>query len=270
MKDDLDIEIIAGDEERLFLGKKDRLVVLDSVDSTNDEVKRRLESGAPEGLTVTADLQTKGKGRKGRSWSAPSGTGIAVSFLLKPEINPDLTSMITLVAGLSCVKAVRKISGTEALIKWPNDIVLKGKKLSGILTEFIPGRDGRGAVITGTGINVSTEGFPEELKETATSLYLETGKTFSRSELLALYLTEFERNYGIFLKDKDFSGLREEYESFLVNLGKEVRVLDPGGEFDGTAEGIDEKGSLLVRKKDKELVRVYAGEVSVRGIYGYC
>ncbi len=268
MRDELNREIIAGDRDRLFLGKKDRLVILDQVDSTNEEVKRR--GGTPEGLTVAADLQTKGKGRKGRSWSAPSGTGIAVSFSLRPDMDPDLVSMITLVAGLSCAKAVRKISGTEALIKWPNDIVLNKKKLAGILTEFIPEAEKKGYVITGTGINVSTEEFPEELKETATSLYIETGKLFSRSELLASYLSEFERYYAVFLKDGDFSGLREEYESLSVNLGKEVRVLDPGGGFNGIAEGIDEKGCLIVRKNDNETLRVYAGEVSVRGIYGYC
>ncbi len=251
------------------LGRDQNLIILEEIDSTNEEIKRRTAGGAGEGLTIFADLQTRGKGRRGRTWVNPSGFNLAFSIMLRPPIPLEDASMITIISALSFAGAIRRITGEEALIKWPNDIVLHGKKTAGILTELVPSGDVPGYLILGTGINVNTPSFPEELKETATSLFLETGRHISRPELASECLNEFERRYEAFLKDKDLSGFKAEYESLCVNTGKEVFVLDPKGEYKGIAEGINNKGNLLVRREDGSLENIYAGEVSVRGIYGY-
>ena len=177
--------------------------------------------------------------------------------------------MMTLLMALSTLKAIESVTGEECGIKWPNDIVLKGKKLVGILTEMEL-KEGRiEYVIIGTGINVNLSEIPEELKSTATSLYLETGKKWQRSLLAAECINNFERDYLRFLKTGNLSAFTDEYNKKSVNFRERVRVLDPKGEYEGTAEGIDEKGNLIVKRDGGEMVKVYSGEVSVRGIYGY-
>ncbi len=251
------------------IGRGDRLVVLRETDSTNEEAKRRAASGAEDGLLVFAEMQTKGKGRKGRSWTSPPGCNLAFSILLRPDIDPDDASMITIIAALSCVIAIRRISGEDALIKWPNDIVLNGRKLVGILTEMVPEKDRTGFVVVGMGINVNTPSFPSELKDIATSLLLESGQACSRTALAAECVNGFERLYREFLLEKSLAFTKQEYESLCVNLGKEVRVIDPKGSFNGTALEINDRGSLIVKRADGTETEVYAGEVSVRGMYGY-
>lgn len=157
----------------------------------------------------------------------------------------------------------------DARIKWPNDVVISGKKICGILTEMSMKAAEIDYVIAGIGINVNTKEFPEEIRQTATSLALEAGKPLSREWIIAAVLHQISINYKKFLETGDLTNLMEEYNEVLVNREHEIRVLDPKGEYRGTAAGINEKGELLVTKEDGTCVEVYAGEVSVRGIYGY-
>lgn len=238
------------------------------IDSTNTYAKRLGESQGGHGTLVVSDRQTSGKGRRGRVWESPSGTGVYMSILLKPQIRPDQASMLTLVMAQSAVRTIREMTGLDAKIKWPNDIVLNGKKVCGMLTEMTMEMDQIQSVVIGVGINVNTTHFPEQLCD-ATSLYLESGKKLRRADLISEMLRQFEYYYDTFTKEGNLSGMQEEYNSLLVNCDAEVRVLEPLNEYQGHAVGINEMGELIVRKEDGEFVRVYAGEVSVRGIYGY-
>ncbi len=265
-------DTIAADEVRsrlktAWIGQNVRY--FDSIDSTNQYAKKAGEENEPEGLLVIADEQTAGKGRSGRHWTTPPGTTIAMTVLLRPKIAPERISMVTLVMGMAIAKACRDLYGLDAGIKWPNDIVINGKKLSGTLTEMSAEMTAVNYIVIGVGINVNLREFPEEIRQTATSVALELGHDVNRAELIAAVLDRFEQYYEIFLEARDLSGLRDTYNEMLVNTGRAVRVLEPGKEYTGTALGIDELGQLLVRRENDQVEKVYAGEVSVRGIYGY-
>lgn len=239
------------------------------IDSTNDEAFRRAGDGAEEGLLVMADFQTRGKGRKGRRWDSVSGGNIAMSILLRPDISPSAAPRLTLVMALSAAQGIKEASGILTGIKWPNDIVVKGKKICGILTEMkVCGADPPEIVI-GVGINVNTEGFPEEIRDRATSLFLESGKKQSCERVMASILEWFEKYYEVFLKTGTLAELKDNYDQACVNNGRRVCVMDPKGQYEAEAVGINEKGELLIIRDDGSMDSVYAGEVSVRGIYGY-
>lgn len=238
-------------------------------DSTNTRIKQLAESGAPHGTLAVANMQEAGKGRRGRSWYSEAGTGVWMSMLLRPEFAPEQASMITLVAALAVAAAIKDASGLEACIKWPNDIVVSGKKVCGILTEMSLEADYISYVVCGIGINVNHENFPQDISDTATSLTIECDKKINRTELIASVWRHFEKYYEKFCEAGDMSLLVEQYNNMLVNAGRFVRVLDPKGEWSGKAIGINNKGELLVEKEDGSLSQVYSGEVSVRGIYGY-
>lgn len=240
----------------------------DVTDSTNIRAKELAEEGHPSGTLVVADRQESGRGRRGRSWDSPSGTGIFMTLLLKPEMNPNHASMLTLVAAMAVARAISKCADTEALIKWPNDIVIGGKKICGILTEMSAQFDFINHIVIGIGINVHNEHFPEEIAETASSILLQTGKRIRRAELIEQILEQFEHYYAIFMETEDLSGLVKEYNSILVNMNKSVRVLDPKEPFEGKAMGITKKGELIVDTWESRKM-VSSGEVSVRGLYGY-
>ena len=241
----------------------------DVISSTNLQAKMDAENGAGQGALVVADMQTAGRGRMGRGWSSPSGTNVYFSLILKPDIPPDKASMLTPVMGLAVVEGIRRTCSAEAMIKWPNDIVIGGKKVCGILAEMSVERDFIHYVVIGVGINVGLQEFPAEVAQTAICLQEACGKKISRAELVANVMRAFEEYYDIFLERGNLFGLAERYNRLLVNCGREVRVLDPKGEFQGIARGINESGELLVERKDGTVANVYAGEVSVRGIYGY-
>ena len=175
---------------------------------------------------------------------------------------------MTLVAALAQAKALKEITGEDIRIKWPNDIVLNGKKIVGILTEMSAQFDYIDHIVIGIGINVHTTDFPKELQDTATSLYLETGKKFRRAEIIVKTWEYFEEYYRIFLQTEDLSALMKEYNAFLVNMHKGVKVLDPKEPFEGKAMGITKNGELIVDTWESRKL-VSSGEVSVRGIYGY-
>lgn len=245
------------------------VLYFDTIDSTNTKAQELAEKGYPSGTLVVADKQESGKGRRGRSWVSPSGTGIFMTLMIKPDINPNNASMLTLVAALAVAKAITSVTGEEALIKWPNDIVVNGKKVCGILTEMNAQFDYINHIVVGIGINVHNESFPEEISQMASSLMIEAGgKRFHRAQIIAETMSYFEQYYDTFLKTQDLSALVREYDKLLVNRNKSVRVLDPKEPFDGKAMGITPKGELIVDTWESRKL-VSSGEVSVRGIYGY-
>lgn len=239
------------------------------IDSTNVKAKALGDEGALQGTLVVADEQIKGRGRRGREWSSPAGSSIYMTLLLKPDCAPDRAPGLTLVMALAVAESLEEITGQQVGIKWPNDIVVNGRKVCGILTEMSLEADYIQYVVIGTGINVNTEEFPEELQSMATSLFIETGKTYQRSKIIASVMKHFEENVDKYFKTQDMTELKEKYEKFLLNKNKEVRVLQPGNEYLAKALGINEKGELLVQKTDGTMEEIYAGEVSVRGVYNY-
>lgn len=245
------------------------VLYFDTIDSTNTKAQELAEKGYPSGTLVVADKQESGKGRRGRSWVSPSGTGIFMTLMIKPDINPNNASMLTLVAALAVAKAITSVTGEEAMIKWPNDIVVNGKKVCGILTEMNAQFDYINHIVVGIGINVHNESFPEEISQMASSLMIEAGgKRFHRAQIIAETMSYFEQYYDTFLQTQDLSALVREYDELLVNMNKAVRVLDPKEPFDGKAMGITPKGELIVDTWESRKL-VSSGEVSVRGIYGY-
>ena len=236
-------------------------------DSTNLWIKRLAKEGASEGTLALAEFQSAGRGRLGRSWEVPEGTSVMISILLRPKFEPQYAPTLTLVMGMAVAKAVKNL-GFDVSIKWPNDVVVSHKKICGILTEMGV-RDGKiDYAVIGVGINVNIKEFPEEMADKATSLYLESGKEFDRSQIPGLVMEAFEKYYEKFAATCDLSGLKEEYESILANYNQPVRVLakEP---YEGVARGITDGGELLVEKNDGTIVAVSAGEVSVRGLYSY-
>lgn len=246
-----------------------RVYFAEEVDSTNTWGKRLAEEGAPHGTLIVADEQTQGRGRRGRSWKSPKGTNISMTLILRPDLEPSRASMLTIVMGLSVAQGLKELLELPIEIKWPNDAVLNGHKICGVLTEMSAQIDYINYVVVGTGINVNLPEIPEDLKEIATSLLIETGHAVNRAEVIGAVMRAFARNYESFIETGDLSGLRDAYNEILANRDRQVRVLDPKDPYEGVALGINPRGELLVRKEDGNVSEVYAGEVSVRGLYSY-
>jgi len=210
---------------------------------------------------VLAEEQTAGRGRAGRSWHSERGAGLCVTVLLRPKLSPVQAPLLTMLAGLSAHTAVLAQTGLAAELKWPNDLLLNGKKLGGILTEMYAEPNAVRFVIVGIGINVGQEKFPGELAGTATSLRKETGRSHSRLEILVKLLSQFETDYNRFLQEgAGYVVRRFELVSSFAN-GKRVRV-DTGREtFVGTTDGLSAEGLLIVKKEDGGMVTVIAGDV---------
>ena len=245
------------------------LIHLEETDSTNKYLNELCNKQCVEELTtITADFQTSGRGQRGNSWESEAGQNLMFSFVLYPTFLKArrqflLSQIISLAIKEELERYVSNIS-----IKWPNDIVINGKKICGILTEMSAQFDYINHIVIGIGINVHNESFPEELQDHAGSLLLECGKRVHRADLIEAFLEEFERLYAIYLQTEDLSALQEEYDQLLVNRGRQVRVLDPKEPFEGKAMGITKKGELIVDTWESRKL-VSSGEVSVRGIYGY-
>lgn len=245
------------------------VVYYDEIDSTNNRAKEAGDNKAPQGTLFVADMQVAGKGRRGRVWQSPAGSSIYMTILLYPEISPLKAPQLTLVMAIAVAEGIKEVTGLDTKIKWPNDIVVNGRKICGILTEMSTEIDYINHVVVGAGINVNQDDFPEDIRKTASSLKMELGKQVKRSELIAAIMKSFEKDYEIFVKTEDLSGLQELYNSMLVNLDRDVKVLEPGNEYEAHALGINKTGELIVRTAEGEEKEIYAGEVSVRGVYGY-
>ena len=237
------------------------IIYNDEVLSTNDEAKKNADM--PDGSLFIADVQTAGKGRLGRSWVSPRGTGIWMSLLLKPDIPLSDISQLTLIAGIAVSRAI----GDSTMIKWPNDIVIGTKKVCGILTEMSAETDKINYVVCGIGINVNTHDFPAELMDKASSILIETEQNTDRCYLIARVMNEFEPLYKKFITD-GFSPFRDDYKKSCITLGRDIKVSYHGKELIGNAVDIDNNGGLIIDTGSKK-VTVTSGEVSVRGIYGY-
>lgn len=244
----------------------------ESVDSTNNEAKKWILRGCPEGTVISAGRQTAGRGRRGHVWQSPQDEVVASTIVLYPKLPPERLSMVTLVAAMAVRKTIQELFGLEGQIKWPNDLVLKNRKICGILTEMSVKDQAAEYVIVGIGINVHNRSFPPELSDKAISLdQLLEGKQGRKTDCSQIRKTLWENfliYYNAFLDSGDLSRLQEEYNRYLINRGRQVRILDPLGDWEGTAKGINSAGELLV-DTPSGLRRVDSGEVSVRGADGY-
>jgi len=239
------------------------------IGSTNTVAKELGDQGKPHGTLVIAETQTNGKGRRGRNWESPLGSSISMSILIRPEILSEKASMLTLVMALAVHKGIKEITKANLKIKWPNDILLNNRKVAGILTEMSAEPDMVHYVVIGVGINVNMDSISKEQAPYASSLKAETGQEFNRAELIANISLWFETYYKLFLETQDLSIIKKEYNTYLINQDKNVCVMEKDKKIIGIAKGITDTGKLLIEREEGELLEIYAGEVSVRGIYGY-
>ncbi len=247
------------------------IVCLDTVDSTNSEVKRRAAAGAKEGLVVTAEEQAGGRGRLGRSFQSLRGQGLYLSVLLRPVFPPATAVELTAYTAVAVCDGIGECCGVRPQIKWTNDIVLGGKKLCGILTEMeIEGESGAlNFVVAGIGVNVkqTPTDFGRELSSIAISLESYLGRTVSRGALAEAIIRSLDRMYEDFPEKKEL--WLERYRADCVTVGREVVILRRGQREAAFAEGIDDNFNLMVRFPDGRHENITAGEVSVRGLLGY-
>lgn len=244
------------------------IVYDEKMDSTNTQAKRLGEEDAENGTVVIAEQQTAGKGRRGKTWVSPLGN-CYFTVLLRPDVHADRASMITLISALALAQAVEKVMDLETMIKWPNDVIANGKKLCGILTESSSDLEYINYVVVGIGVNCNQTEFPEEIREIASSICLETGRTVDRTWLLAEFFNCFEVCYETFLETEDLQGLVEDYNARLINRGKEVKIVEKEQETVLKAIGVDQHGGLIVEDAEGKRRSIISGEVSVRGLYGY-
>ncbi len=258
-QDILTAESVHAASRAAVMGKQ--LVVLDTVDSTNNVLRQLAEEGAEEGTTVIALKQEAGRGRRGRTWVSEKGAGLFLSVLFRPSILPMETSALTLMCGLSVAKTLRQM-GFDAWIKWPNDVKIGEKKVCGILTEMSAEMERVHYVIAGIGVNVNHRQFPEELQDIATSLYLETGQTWEKAVLAGHLLGWIETYYQAYLSG-GFTAIQEEYSKLCETIGQELMVLSKTPFF---AKGVEvcADGALLVEKDDGTREKMVSGEVSIR------
>ncbi len=236
------------------------------LDSTQRLARDLARAGAEEGTTVIAESQSAGRGRLGRQWHSPPGVNLYCSVILRPPLAPAAVPCLALVTGLAVADAVRAVTGLVATLKWPNDVLVGGRKVAGILTELEAEIERVRFVIAGIGVNVNADAFPAELADKATSLRLAAGRPVDRAAVTAGLLAALEGRYRRFLA-AGFAAMRGEWEACSALTGKEVRVTAPEGEVAGRVLGVDDDGALRLEGPGGEL-RVVAGEVTVPGGYG--
>lgn len=235
------------------------------VESTQIVAKQLAEEGAIEGTVVLAEQQNNGKGRLGRHWHSPAGKGIWMSIILQPTIPIQLAPQLTLLTAVALCKAIRNLTSLDVGIKWPNDLLINGLKISGILLESTAEDQLLKYIIAGIGIdvNLSEDDYDESLKERATSLRIQSGKVLSRSELIYLFLTEWEKLMDVYERD-GFDPIAQMWESLAISIGKKVQLTTPQGQFIGTPLKLTASGSIVVQLEDgteKEVFSADMGEV---------
>lgn len=271
-------DILYGPEIEAYLEEESfcqKVECHDSIDSTNIRGKQLAELGEAEGTLIVADRQTAGRGRRGRNWISESSVGIYMTYVLRPTVQPAHVSGITLLAALAMCEATYQECDVLPQIKWPNDVIIDGKKICGILTEMSSEVQYVHYAVMGIGINANKEKFDETLKDKATSIYLSTGKKVNRAKFTAAFADAFGGYYRRYMQDGDLSAFVEEYDELLANKDKEVIIYHgmvedatPDKISRGIARGIDKDGALLV-EIDGSVTPVMSGEVSIRGVQGY-
>ncbi|WP_313758226.1 biotin--[acetyl-CoA-carboxylase] ligase [Tissierella sp.] len=250
-----------------FIGRN--IYYFDSTNSTNKKAKE-IALGEKEGTILVAEEQISGKGRLGRQWISPKGKGIWMSIILKPKVDPMTVAKITLLGAAAVHKALINM-GIKSQIKWPNDILIDGKKICGILTEMSAELNMINYVVMGIGINVNLDedDIPEDLKDKATSIKIKEGKKIDRKELMANVLNEFEKFYIDFMDNNMASKAIDICKENSALIGKEIKVIRGEEIRLGKALDINEEGELVVEFKEGDIENIYSGEVSIRGMKGY-
>ncbi|HLR33820.1 MAG TPA: biotin--[acetyl-CoA-carboxylase] ligase [Tissierellales bacterium] len=250
-----------------YIGRK--IHYYDTIDSTNIKAKK-IAYLEKEGTIVVAESQSKGRGRLGREWQSPKGKGLWMSIILKPKVNPVHVAKVTLI-GAAAVNLALEDIGIDSYIKWPNDIVINGKKICGILTEMSSELNMINYVVMGIGINVNLDkkDFSKEILDKGTSLKIEAGKEINRKKLLATVLNKFEELYTPFTEEEDLSQTIEICRKNSILLEKDIRVINNGKERIGKAIDINDDGNLIVKYENGEIESLLSGEISVRGLEGY-
>jgi len=232
--------------------------------STNDIIEKLARDGVKEGVVVFAESQTKGRGRLGRKWISPRGKGLWFSVLLRPKLPPQAVTQLTIAAATALVAAIGSQTGLTAEIRWPNDILIRGRKVAGILTEMKAELDTVNYAILGIGldVNVTTGEFPSDLRRLATSLRIEAGEVTDRAELATAVLGELDRDYTR-LAAGQFESIADEWEELCTTIGREVTIQIGARRLTGRAESLDADGALLLRTQHGHLERVIGGDVTV-------
>lgn len=244
-------------------GKKD-IVHFKEISSTNLIAKELAAQGAPEGTLIIAEKQTNGRGRRGRNWFSPSGDGIYVSLILRPAVSPGEAPGITLMSAVAVAEALLSLVDMEVRIKWPNDILVNGRKIAGILTEISTEMDAIDYIVVGLGLNVNMpfESFPEEIREKATSILMVTGKRFSRIRLIQAYLRWYEKYYGMY-KSGDFDSIMKRWKEFADIIGRKVMVDVIGNKYIGEITAVDNDGVLILKDDEQRSHRIFSGDLTL-------
>ncbi|HZL42542.1 MAG TPA: biotin--[acetyl-CoA-carboxylase] ligase [Verrucomicrobiae bacterium] len=236
--------------------------VFQETTSTNDVIEKLARDGVKEGVVVFAESQTRGRGRLGRRWLSPAQRGLWFSVLLRPDLRPQETTQLTVAAAIALVRAIESATHLQPEIKWPNDILIQGKKVAGILTELSAELDHVKYVILGIGVNVAmgANEFPPEFRKAATSLKAETGRPIARAELASAILRELDYDY-LRIRAGHFAAVADEWESRCSTLGRDVTIRIGDRQIRGRAESLGEDGALLLRKEHGHLERITGGDV---------
>ena len=245
-----------GDNE---IGRK--IIHYFRVDSTNGVALKLVGEGAPHGTVVVAEEQTAGRGRFGRTWYSEKSSGIYVSVILRPALPPSTAPILTLMAAVAAHQAISTSTGLPVDIRWPNDLLVDGKKVGGILTEMNAEVDRLHAVVLGIGINVNHSEMPAELKTVATSLKIEGGRPYSRAHILVALLKELERKYHLLLDEGGVAIARRWTAASTYATGKRIRVASNSGDFQATTVCLEPNGALRVRRDDGREESLVSGEI---------
>ncbi len=260
--DRLDGQDIGGRLRTRTMGRP-ALMVLEETDSTNLQAKALAAGGAAEGTVVLADAQTTGRGRRGRHWHSPAGRNIYISIILRPPMNPSQAPRITLMAAVALARTLIDTAGLQATIKWPNDIMVRGRKLAGILTEISTEMDQVDYVVVGMGINVHIQAvdLPEDIADIATSVAIETGNPIARADLVADLLARFEACYRQLLRE-GFIPIMAQWRQLTDIIGRRVFVDVVNTRHLGIVRDVDDDGVLLLEDDQKKLHRIFSGDVT--------
>jgi len=266
MQDKLSFDLLSEDRIKSVIKTElfaNRIYAFWSVGSTNEFAYRRALQGEKEGTVVIAEQQTKGKGRKSRQWDSPFNRGLWFSLILRPELSASKAGLVPYLAGVSVAEAVENFLGLKPGVKWPNDLLLNGRKFCGILAEVEFENGKIKFIVLGIGINVNHKGgeFPQEFQNQATSLRIESDSRIDRADFLAEVLLQLERSYT-YMKVNGFKDTITKWKKRCPQFGKGVVIIQDDGKYQGIFEELDDEGCLLLRTEDGELKKIVAGDIA--------